>query len=170
MQSLRRLGLGLALIGLWVSSAVPMLAADNGTVDAQVTVATPCVTVGPGIDYGTLQFGAPGGGSSSFTSCSTALEKIYLRGTDAVSTTSSATWQLTSTSPSGPTCNPGLNRYLLNAGVQSYAPVLTLSDQQVADAQPNTTETLYTGLELPCPGSDGAGETMTFSIIVTASF
>jgi hypothetical protein len=173
MNAYRRFGLGLALVGLLLGSAAPTLAADNGTVDAQVTVATPCVTVGPAIDYGVKRFGAPAAGSSSFTNCSTDTERIYLRGTDAVSTSSAATWQLTtaSTSPApGNPCPGGVNRYFHFAGVQSYGVPLTLNDQQVTDAPAGDSTPLYTALELACPGSDGGGETMTFSIIVTASF
>lgn len=150
------------------------LATGEGTVSAQVTVATPCITVGPNIDYGTSSFSTldPSNphtitDTSSYTNCSSDAEKIYLRGSDAVSASSAATWQLTGAN----TCSVVLNRYRHSVGDDVGGANLTLNDQLINPAAgAGATKTLFSLLEMPCSGSDGAGETMTFSIIVTASF
>lgn len=150
------------------------MATDNGTVSAQVTVATPCVTVGPNIDYGTKGFStstppvsSTSSGTSSYTNCSSDPENIYVRGSNAVSTSSSATWQLTGTG----TCSAGVNRYYHSVGDDVGGANLSLSDQLINPAAAaGATKTLFANIAMPCSGSDGAGETMTFSIIVTASF
>lgn len=154
----------------------PAAAADSsGTVSAQVTVATPCVTVGNNLDYGTLPFSTSDpfvsvtkSSSTSYTNCSVTSEKIYVRGTTATSTTSNAVWdKLTGTN----TCNTMPNVYSHSVGDDQGGKFLTLTDQLLNPAvAAGATKTLNTNLEMPCSGSSGAGETMTFSIIVTASF
>jgi hypothetical protein len=161
------------LVSALVAPASTM-AAGNGTVSAQVTVATPCITVGSNINYGTKAFSTlspfvskTSNGTSSYTNCSSDPEKIYVRGSNAVSTSSAATWQLTGTNA----CNAGVNRYYHSVGDDVGGANLTLSDQLINPAAAaGATKTLFATVEMPCSGSDGAGETMTFSITVTASF
>jgi hypothetical protein len=150
--------------------------ADNGTVAAEVTVAAaeaPCIIVGPNISYGTLEFSRPDVPASNrnanlaYTNCSPQSQRIYARGTPAVSTSSGATWQLISVTPCAE-----LNHYWHSVVRENSSVVpLTLEDQLIDDVAPAGAEQLHpTNLAMPCRGSAGAGETMTFSIILTASF
>lgn len=174
MGSLRRRGLALALIGLWAIGAAPALAADNGTVDAQVTVATPCIIVTPDfVDFGTLPFtpsayDTRGVGTAplGYESCSGIEETVFARGSDATGT--SATWTL---SRDGYPClNPSPNLYRLWLNAQTSLSLST-QDQQlevVAAGAPGTVTAL--NIHMPCAGSDGAGELMSLQVVFTATF
>jgi len=165
-----------AIIAMLLVSALlapaSTMATGEGTVSAQVTVAAPCVTVGPNIDYGTKGFStatvpSSSTGVSSYTNCSSEPERIYVRGSNAVSTSSTATWQVTGTDP----CSVGVNRYYHGVGDDTGGANLSTTDQLInPSAAAGATKTLYATMTMPCSGSDGAGETMTFSIVVTASF
>lgn len=181
MRTLRRTALGLVLAGLWAGSALPVLAADSGTVEATVTVATPCLIVTPNqVDFGTLPFSAIAGPLSSgvesvsYTNCSEASQRVYGRGTDATggSGTEAFSWTLTSLPACGSVDNPVLNQYALVAadGVNPATP-LSLTDQQlevVAGGAQGTVSML--GLYMPCAGSDGVGAIVSFQAIFTATF
>jgi hypothetical protein len=153
------------------------MAAGEETVSAQVTVATPCITVGPNVNYGTLAFSTvnpfvqvSASGTTSYTNCSVTSEKVYMRGTNAVSASSSATWRPISAS----TCSTAqqiVDVYLHSVSDGTGGAFLSLSDQLLNPAAAaGATRTLSTQMTMPCSGSSGAGETMTFSIILTASF
>jgi hypothetical protein len=164
-------------VGLTASVApMPVAAGSDGQVTAQVTVAAPCITVGSNIDYGVAAFSDPNAapaaiyGVTSYTNCSAAAQKVYARGTDAVSTAGSARWSLTNGSVC-PTNN--LYQHFLTVPEVSVMDGLALSntDGLLDSAVPAAaTREVDAGLQLPCAGSDGAGETMTFSIVFTASF
>lgn len=169
----------LLTLALLVSLIAPATAAaeDSGTVSAQVTVATPCITVGPNIDYGTLPFSTvtpfvqvSKTGTTSFTNCSVSAEKVYVRGTNAVSASGGATWRPISAS----TCSTAqqiIDVYTHSIADSTHGVFLSLTDQLFDPASAaGATSTLRTQMTMPCSGSNGAGETMTFSIIVTASF
>lgn len=172
MPSVKRLALGLAIAGLWATSAGPILAADNGTVDAQVTVATPCVTINtPTIDFGTLPFSSETLGGSgqkviNYANCGDAAERIWAAGTNATGT--SATWQLSNAI--GSTCSVPVNNYRLLITDGAIAAVLSTAAQELEllDAEANNFVT--TTLDMPCLGSDGAGQVMSFQILITATF
>lgn len=175
-----RLATAVAIAGLWAGSAIPALAADSGAVDAQVTVATPCITitnpVGSAIDFGTLPFSHDFTTSSanravSYTNCSSADQRVFGKGTDASGPT--ATWQLVAFNA----CNSGPNSYSIDAlapnefGGDGTVAWLTTVDQEletVAAGSPGSIDNLM--LAMPCVGSDGVGETMTFQVIFTATF
>ena len=143
-------------------------------VSAQVTAASPCVTAGDSIDYGTLRFSTTDpwfvvseSGSTTFTNCSAAAEKIYVRGTRASSTSSDAVWQLNDSTP----CDVGPDSYSHQANDSETFIWLTGTDQLLVDnAAAGATTTMRTVLLMPCSGSVGSGDTMTFSIVITASF
>lgn len=159
-----------------IAAPTPVAAAGDGEVAAQVTVAAPCITVGPNIDYGVATFNSPSGtptarsGVTSYTNCSSAPEQVYARGTDAVSTTSAATWSLTD----GSVCSaPDLYQHYLVVPQVSVMGGVTLTevDKLLDNATPAATEREVDAvLYMPCAGSAGAGETMTFAIVFTASF
>jgi hypothetical protein len=172
----------------FVLSALPALSADSGTVDASVSVAAPCLTVvvngpfGPQLNFGTRGFTTPTAVSGtnvtsavSVTNCSTGAESAYVRGTDARSTTSSATWTLQSgVYP----CSVGANKYSLETHLRKadgtfpsgtgYA-ALTATNQLLESGVGPGSRDADIALAMPCSGSDGAGETMAFQITYSAA-
>jgi hypothetical protein len=171
MGALRRAGLALALGGILAANAAPTFTADNGTVEASVTVATPCLVVTPGqIDFGTLPFSTTqisfGVAPISYTNCSESPERVYGRGTDA-SGGGSATWSL-STVP----CNGTLNNY--TQGVTrpgNPATFLTTTDLELETVAGNLAGAYnQASITMPCAGSDGTGSYMSFQFIFTATF
>jgi hypothetical protein len=172
-----------------ILSAEPALGNESASVTARVTVASPCITVSlengaSSVDFGTLGFstdqilGAGIDDSASLANCSSQSENISVRGTDATSSTSSATWVLKDTF----NCSAGeINRYRV-------APAVFATNPQSNGGQPvsnsmwlkTTDQALYTAaasasnpaslmLTMPCTGSDGAGTSMNFQVIYTAS-
>lgn len=173
---MRRTIVTFAILGSLITPTTAA-ATDNGTVEAQVTVAAPCITVGAGLDYGTMRFSTAtgtgtsysvGGRTTSYSNCSSQSQLIYARGTNAQSSTSDAIWELTRNTVSCPT---DLNKYRVTA--QTDEPIVSLehTDQLIdSAAAAGVTQTVTAGLTMPCSGSLGAGETMTYAIIVTATF
>lgn len=164
----------LAAITLLAASAVPTFAADNGTVDATVTVASPCVLVSPGsVDFGTLAFSQTGalvfsGKTISITSCGSSSEKLYGRATDAY-VGDLKVWSLVYDHTP---CIYGPNEFNLvfagGPGVSAYAQT---TDQLLETIPGNgTAATAGLNLAMPCVGSDGIGDTVSFQAVFTATF
>lgn len=168
---MRMTPIALALL-LGAVAAGPAMAADSGQIAAEVTPAAPCVTVGGNLNYGvapfsTLALAVNRNASSSFTNCSVQAEKIFVRGTDATSASSNATWRLTGALP----CQIDTNFYAVSANDGSAGANVSTTDQPLSsNMAAQTTKTLSTTLNMPCSGSAGMGEKMNFSIIITASF
>lgn len=172
MRSLRRAGLALALGGLLAANAAPTFAADNGTVDAQVTVATPCITITqPSLDFGTLPFSsATTTGTSqrnvNYQNCGDADERIWAAGTNAQG--GLATWTLDDLGNT-PLCDRPVNSYRVWLGgpILVNLSLVPAEIQQLAAA--GSTQ-VPVALYMPCVGSDGVGATMSFQILFTATF
>jgi hypothetical protein len=157
--------------------AGPVLAADTVTVDAQVSIVAPCITVSTtSIDFGQLsfstQFPATSTRDISYANCSGAEELVFARGTDATEADGGpATWLLTD--PQNGCPDDGPNSYildLLSSDGRSAQRLLT-TDRQVDTVATGSSGLLdEVKLWAPCEGSDGAGETMSFQIIFTATF
>jgi type 1 fimbria pilin len=174
-MSRSRLVVAVAATAFLAVSAVPAFGADTGTVNAQVTVASPCITVSPGqIDFPTAAFGTNVAGNSaqqiSVTNCSSASERIFARGSDATSTTSGALWSLISSSFSCPGSNDlyGLALTRADSGVRTDLQ----SGIQLIDPAHTAGATVEWGpsISLPCSGSSGAGETMAMQFVFVAAF
>jgi hypothetical protein len=178
MRNLRRLAFGATLVAIWAGSAMPIMAADNGAVDAQVTVATPCIVVSPGaVDFGTLPFSLDNAPVSmgltgvSYTNCSASSERIFGRGTNASGNDGggSVTWTL-----SQPICpDGGLNIYGLwvRNPVSTSNKGLFLADEEIETvAAGDVGASNQLRLDMPCAGSDGGGAVMSFQAIFTATF
>lgn len=173
----RRIALAGTLAVLLACLPGSIQAADIG---ATVTVAAPCVTVGPAIDYGTHGFApngsvpSPASGSSTYANCGSTSEQIAVQGTDADSTMpgSSAAWTLQSQQPCQGVTTPDKFRVEIK-DYQQVSLALSSSTAQVIDpalADGSGDQTLTTYLYMPCSGSSGAGETMQFTISVIAYF
>jgi hypothetical protein len=183
MRNLKRFALGVALVAVWAGSAMPIMAADSGTVDAQVTAATACILVTPdSLDFGTLPFSnvsqfSDASRSVSYTNCSSASVRVFGRGTDASGSDAGGafTWGISAPLP-GCTGTPP-NRYWLNTlkpnerGGDDVVAWLSTSNQELEVIGPSATGTVdKIDLFMPCTGSLGGGSTMTFQIIFTATF
>ena len=175
MRAIKRLGLAITLAAVWAGPALPALAADSGTVDAQVTVATPCIIVSPpSLDYGTLPFstvGNQGYGARAIvlTNCGSSQEQMFAHGTDATANNTTI-WTLQASEP----CSAGLNEYFLRARDNSNTgPFVALTTvDQVLETVGAGNDALTNELQLvmPCVGSDGAGQAITFQAVFTATF
>jgi hypothetical protein len=139
----------------------------------------PCLLLSTSqVNYGTLPFSSPlatstGNANVTVSSCSTQPEDILVKGTDAVSSTSPASWDLTAIPGSGNMCNApadGVNEYgqrVSGGGGNSIS--LSLDNQTyfsglAASADVNAQLQIF----MPCSGSNGAGETMSAVITFTA--
>ena len=137
MRNLRRFAVGVALATVWAGSALPALAAESGTVDAQVTVATPCILVDPpSLDFGSVPFRSPTNPilfaqqHIDLTNCGAGQEDLFGRGTDAT-TGGNPVWTL---SPYGP-CSGILNEYSFRSinNTDSQHPVALTTSNQLLD-------------------------------------
>lgn len=160
----------------FVASAVPVFSADSGTVAASVTAATPCITVTPAsVTFGTAGFSnsstatvVDSSGTMSFTNCGSAKQRIYGRGTNA--TGSGATWTLmTAGSPANP-CTVGPNSYQQATFRGSTEVILTDTNTNLIDLDGGANFTVDGRIRMPCAGSSGAGTSMSFSFVYTATF
>ncbi len=163
----RHISAGLLAACAIAASATPAFGDSAGTVLAQVTVAAPCILVTPAqFDYGTLGFSQSdsstvfAGRVVSLTNCATALQEVLGRGTNATST-AGTTWTLEADVPLCATPN----RFQLKvAGVS-----LSAQDTSVLNLSGGQTATTNAFLTMPCTGSGGAGQVMTFSYVFTAA-
>ncbi|HET7181293.1 MAG TPA: hypothetical protein VFI15_03585 [Candidatus Limnocylindrales bacterium] len=157
-----------SMLGL-VLGATPGLAADNGQVDAQVTVsaAAACIELSTGaVDFGTLALGAEnqaGAPGITVTNCGDADATIMASGTDATGT--GATWGLVD---SGATCADtlGTDGYHLALENQNAATSTTLStgSKELGTLGAAATVDHVARIWTACPGSSGAGQVMSMSI------
>jgi hypothetical protein len=159
--------LALAAIAL---GAQPAFGDDVGTVSAQVSVAAPCLQVTPGqLDFGTLGFSQSNanltGGTQpvTATNCGSAAHLLG-HGSNATST-AGTTWTL---DPTGDTICPDLNRYGQRIDTGPVSITLTAQDRTLRDLAAAEAASLNAIVVMPCAGSAGAGQTMTFSYVFTA--
>jgi type 1 fimbria pilin len=161
------------------AGAVPAFTADSGTISVSITAQAPpapCIELVGGtlVDFGTHAFSTlnqpssgPGDIEPSFRNCSSADEEILIHGADA--TGPSATWTL---DPNGPyPCDAGSprNTYQLGSTVEGSTLLLANTPATLlASAAPAVEHTLALFLVMPCAGSDGAGQTLTTSVELTA--
>lgn len=115
-----------AATGVFALSALPAASADSGTVNAHVTVASPCITVSiaggaAALDFGTLAFSqqAPISNNNTDTqlkSCAISGQNISVKGSNA-SVAGGGTWLL---DDSGDPCTGGnANHYSLRVMARS---------------------------------------------------
>jgi hypothetical protein len=162
---------------MWLGLVGPAAGADNGTVDAQVTVASPCIeitTPATGtIDFGTLPFSSASDDSLgqdyvTYVNCSGSDEHIWGEGTSASGTT--ATWDLNDYLY-GLNCDQGLNQYKLAiSGTSVFTNLATTAKDLQTLASAADSGLLHLDLTMPCVGSDGVSDTMSFQVIFTATF
>lgn len=162
-----------SLLGLAIG-ATPALAADAGTVDAQVTVspAAACIELSTGsIGFGTLALGAEEQAATpgiTVTNCGDADATLMASGTNAAGT--AAAWTLVD---SAETCADtlGLDNYHLAIAAAGGSPIATLStDNKELGTLPAAGSTDHEArIWTACPGSSGAGKVMSMQINYVAT-
>jgi len=172
MKYLRRVGLS-AIVAVVLASPGATVFANEAGVNATVTVASPCLTVTPPVlDFGTLPFSFPGDvGHDTRTvnvnNCGANDERLFARSTDA-SLAGQPVWTL---SPTNST--PCLNHYSVRAYQSAGQTAIDLSTSDAAlDILAAGGSSFYDSLVLimPCTGSTGAGEVVSFNVTYTATF
>ena len=166
----------LVAAALLASATTPALGAGSGTVSAQVTVASgACLTLGASsVNYGTQQFSTPGApvfsqsGLLGLTNCGSSSEQISAAGTNA-SGNAGASWTLKQSTSDLCTLSPDL--YESNAK-DPAAGVLPLGLAYANLGSPYSAgeqRQVSVGMTMPCTGSSGSGQTMSFEYLFLAS-
>ncbi len=162
------LGLVGASLGLLLATT-PGMAADNGAVDAEVTIeaAAACIELSTSaISFGTLGLGAEnvaGTPSITVTNCGEANATILASGTNASGT--GAAWNLVD---SAETCGDtlGTDNYHLGLATQAGSSIASLStsNKEVGTLAGAGTVEHVARISTACPGSSGAGQSMGMQI------
>lgn len=148
---------------------------DSGTVDVQITIpsSATCLELSTtAVDFGTVPFGSEGVSATpdiGVTNCSATGTDIYARGTDA-DDGAGAHWSLVD---SDATCADtlGLNAYRLALVSHQTAFETGLgTSNKLLETQPSgATPTFHVTTFTPCPGSSGAGSTMSMQVTFVAT-
>jgi hypothetical protein len=174
-------GIAVAVV-LFVGSALPAFSDDTGTVNATVTAGAACITLSQTtVNFGSLNFSTSAGNNAagqlagSITNCGQSTESILARGTDATNTTT--TWSLVDATglptPVNPCdlSSPNTNKYFLFTFPGALSTVfLTTTNKAFNTMAAGANSALTVGVVMPCTGSSGAGQTLNFSYIYTATF
>jgi hypothetical protein len=173
-----------ALAAAMIGTGTPVGAQDSGTVGATLTVAdaSACVTVTQtAVSYLTaLDFSQPGSDAAAksnplyaIDNCGSVGIDISVRGTDATAADPAvATWALTGDPAFTADCTT-IDVYAVDVeadgGTFGLFEMLTTTDQVALTLPGGATATnIGHDLWMPCQGSSGAGETMSFDVIYTA--
>jgi Glycine rich protein len=146
--------------------------ADTGSVGAQVTVpsSAACLEVSTAtIDFGTLPLGSedqPATPSITVTNCSALGSDIYAHGSDAAGV--GAAWTLADTSA---TCADtlGTNNYRLGLEQSGSETGLGTTNKLLESLAGGATGTHTARIWMACPGSTGAGATMSMQVVFLAT-
>lgn len=178
MKKLGLVGSILVVVGAFFAGGVPAFGdgTDSVTVTASVQ-AEACITVGTSnINYTTAPFSS---GTTLVTrdssvqdvdSCATAPQTLLVKGTNA--TGPGANWSLTDVNGN---CSAGLsvNQFRHEIGTISGNPLslrLTTIDRSIGTLLTTHVDMNFaTTFTMPCTGSGGAGQTVSSSIIFTAT-
>lgn len=165
-----------SILAAYVAAAGPAFGADSGSVALTVTAATPCITVAPTapVDLGTARFSTTTNPASlqssspiSFRNCGTTNVDVFMRGTDATGPT--AVWAL----QDNESCSAGPNNYFLAVGATFFVSKANRPAPKNAAGEntysPDESMEYTPLLQMPCTGSDGAGEQMSLEIVFTAT-
>jgi hypothetical protein len=160
-----------SLVSLLLSTTAGM-AADSGTVDADVTVSesAACIELSvTAISFGTLSLGAedaPGSPTIGVSNCADANATILASGTDATGT--GATWNLVD---SAATCanTLGVDNYHLGLATPLSVTNLSTSNKEVATLAAAGSVDHVARIWTACPGSSGAGQTLSMQISYLAT-
>lgn len=175
MRRLTLAGSILVALGAFFASGIPVFGDTGGTVPATVTVpAAVCVTVDTTpISYGTLPFSPDGSASVSnrsvggVTSCSTVNQDLAVAGANATGNLG-ASWDLVA---AGSCPGMGIDKFkhVIQDPDSSFLGLTTTGQILTLLSPSEVIGSLTTDFIMPCQGSEGAGQTMSTSIIFTAT-
>jgi hypothetical protein len=173
------------------TSALPAFTADTGSVTVTIAAqpaATPCITVAPPtMDFQTMAFSTAAtlstrfiggsGTSPTVTNCGTSDQSLTITGSDASGT--SGSWTVTGAARGTNPC-PTLDRFNLTGHREADANqniLLTTSPVLVRGVGgvgpylqgPGASDNFGFTLDMPCQGSNGAGEQKTLNVTFTAA-
>lgn len=165
-----------ALAGALASHA-PLLAAEE-TITAQVSAlsSTACLQVSStAIDFGALPFGAAGQLADppiTVTNCATVAGDILAKGTNATGDAGAA-WFLSDFPDTfcgaGGLLELAPNSYIVRVDTgTSQIPINRHNHTQIVTLASGASKALNHRISMPCPGSAGGGQTMTFQIVYLA--
>lgn len=147
---------------------------NTGSVGATVTVpaSAACLELSTtAIDFGTLPLGsvdAPATPDITVTNCSGANETIYASGTNATGP-GGAAWTLTDAAATCADLSLGLDTFRLRLAGEFGTVDLSTANKALDLLGPALGSTHTARIDLACPGSTGAGTTMTLQIIFLAT-
>lgn len=147
---------------------------NTGSVGATVTVpaSAACLELSTtAVDFGTLPLGSVDGPATpdiTVTNCSGASETIYASGTDATGP-GGAHWSLTDADASCAALTLGLDAYRLRLADGGVPVELSTSNKSLGSLGAGLEATDTARIDLACPGSTGAGTTMTLQILYLAT-
>jgi hypothetical protein len=156
------------------------LAADNATIDATVTPATPCITIDQtSIDFGTPPFSTTSGESVAtaappvtVTNCGANDEQLLASGTGADSgdPNSPAHWNLVPQSVDCASTAPDTFAIDVPLGTNGVVFLSTNPAAIQAVAGNGGTASIDHEIHMPCSGSSGVGQVMSMQILYTVTF
>ncbi|MCI0346723.1 MAG: hypothetical protein L0221_14970 [Chloroflexi bacterium] len=147
---------------------------NTGSVGATVTVpaSAACLELSTtAIDFGTLPLGSVDGPATpdiTVTNCSGANETIYASGTGATGP-GGAAWALTDAAATCADLSLGLDNYRLRLAGEFATVDLSTANKALDLLGPALGSTHTARIDLACPGSTGAGTTMTLQIMFLAT-
>lgn len=176
MRRIALIGSILGVLGVAVISGVPAFGADNGTVNATVSVQdVPCMTVtSSGINYGSRSFSTQAspvqvtGNITSIATCSGSGQTVFVKGGQATDG-AGAVWSL-----AGALSCPTTDQYVHevdnpNNGASYIALTTNATNFGTLNASPSSIPNIPTRLTMPCTGSSGLGKTMNMQILFTVT-
>ena len=156
--------------------AIPAGAAPSGDVEATVTVEGPCVSVSAtAVDFGAVGFSQSAtntedtAGSFTVTNCSSQQQDMYGAATDATGDVAGS-WTLNEWDESALACTWGPDNFgagLTQVGNSAEWWLSSTADTFMYVEAAASIGTIVPHVLMPCTGSSGVGETMTFSYTIT---
>jgi hypothetical protein len=153
-------------------------AAEQGAVDASVDVQNPAACIileGTVIDFGVQRFSTPSqiedstpNTATEVTNCSGSAADLVVRSTKATNEAGTVEWTPV---PNPSTCNTGPNTFAHAVLLGVSGVVLTETNQSLLSPSqfPDGQQLPFAHvLAMPCTGSDGNGETMSWAVTFTA--
>ena len=149
----------------------PDPAPDTGIVDAEVTVPTSAACIelsSTSVTFGTQRFGSEDVAATpgiTVTNCSGSDEMLLARGTDATGT--GATWNLVDAAGSCAAGTLAIDDYHLKLRRDDTQDVTRLAgdNKTIRPLAAGEDGSLDALIDMPCPGSSGAGQTMAMQIV-----
>jgi hypothetical protein len=183
-RSRRRFGVLFAgivtAVGVFSATSTPAFSADSGSVSATVTPSAPaCITLDKAaINFPSFPFSTSGRVSTNppgsfyqvtVSNCGSADINVFGKGTDATNSGQTVTWTLDN-SFSEP-CAIGLNKFQLSVSSANggWGKLLSTTDQSLVALGAGQAATIAHTLRMPCTGSGGAGQAMSWQFIYTAT-